>query len=333
MPHANFVHLRTHTAYSLSEGAIKIKQLVKMCQAEQMPAVGVTDTGNLFGALELSAACAEAGNQPIIGVQLAIRREEEEGSRGFGGIAQKPEPDQLVLLAQNEAGYLNLLKLVSKAFMETEAPETPQVSMEDIERWSSNLIALTGGIHGAVGRMLGEGHAPKAEATLLRLAAAFPGKLYVELQRHGLEIEDRIEPGLIDLAYKHDLPLVATNEPFFSDAGMYEAHDALLCIAQGAYVSQDDRRRLTPEHRFKTAAEMRALFADLPEAVDNTLVVAQRCAYMVKKRKPILPPFRMENQTEEDVLRAKTLEGLEMRLEKHVFTEGMSAEEQIGRAS
>jgi DNA polymerase-3 subunit alpha len=331
MPHADFVHLRLHTAYSLAEGAIRVKQLVKQCQAEGMPAVAITDTGNLFGALEFSSACAEAGIQPIIGVQLAVRRE-VEANRGFGGVEKMPEPDQLVLLAQNEAGYLNLMKLVSKAFMETEAPETPQVSMEDVERWSSNLIALTGGVHGAVGRNLGEGHAAKAEAVLLRLAAAFPGKLYVELQRHGLEIEDRIEPGLIDLAYKHDLPLVATNEPFFSDEGMYQAHDALICIAAGAYVSQEERRRLTPEHRFKSAAEMRALFADLPEAVDNTLVIAQRCAYMVKKRKPILPPFRMEDKTEADVLRSMTLEGLEKRLEKHVFTEGMSAEEREAAA-
>ena len=121
-----------------------------------MPAVGVADTGNLFGALELSSACAEAGIQPIIGVQMAVRREEEP-NRGFGGMEKKPEPDQLVLLAQNEAGYLNLLKLVSKAFMETEAPETPQVSLEDIERYSDGIIALTGGVLGAVGRMLGEG--------------------------------------------------------------------------------------------------------------------------------------------------------------------------------
>jgi len=332
MPYADFVHLRTHTTYSLSEGAIKIKQLVKLCQAERMPAVGVADTGNLFGALELSSACAEAGIQPIIGVQLAIRREQEEGNRGFGGVDRKPEPDQLVLLAQNEAGYLNLLKLVSKAFMETEAPETPQVPIEAVEQWSSGLICLTGGRLGAVGRLLADGHADRAEAMLLRLAKTFPGRLYVELQRHGLEIEDRIEPGLVDLAYKHDLPLVATNEPFFSDAGMYEAHDALLCIAEGAYVSQDDRRRLTPEHRFKSAAEMRELFADLPEAADNTLVVAQRCAYMVKKRKPILPPFRMEGKTEEDVLRAQTLEGLEKRLEMHVYRPEMTAEEREAAA-
>ncbi len=334
MPHSDFVHLRLHTAYSLSEGAIKVKQLVKLCQGFHMPAVAITDTGNLFGALEFSSACAEAGVQPIIGVQLHIRRD-DEAAKGFGAArdpGRKPEPDQLVLLAQNAAGYGNLLKLVSKAYLETEGGETPQVAMADLEGLAAGLIALTGGPKGAVGRLLAEGQAGKAAEALLRLGAAFPGRLYVELQRHGLEVEERIEPALLDLAYEHDLPLVATNEPFFADAGMYEAHDALLCIAEGAYVSQDDRRRLTPEHRFKSAEEMRALFADLPEAVDNTLVVARRCAFMVTKRKPILPPFRMPGLTEADVLRTKTLEGLEQRLAKHVFADGMAEAEREAAA-
>jgi len=331
MPHADFVHLRVHSAYSLSEGAIKIKQLVKLCQSHQMPAVAITDTGNLFGALEFSIACADAGIQPIIGVQLAIRRE-DDGGRGFGGGEKRPEPDIIVLLAKDESGYLNLLKLVSKAFLETESGETPQVPLTLLEQYSTGLIALTGGVRGAVGRLLVDSQMDKARLMLERLAAAFPGSLYVELQRHGLETEDRIEPMLLDLAYHHDLPLIATNEPFFADAEMYEAHDALLCIAAGAYVSQDDRRRLTPEHRFKSAAEMRLLFADLPEAVDNSLVIAQRCAFMVRKRKPILPPFRSPGQTEEDLLRLKTLEGLTLRLEKQVFAAGMIEEEREAAA-
>ncbi len=329
MPHAEFVHLRVHTAYSLSEGAIKIKQLVKLCQTLGMPAVGIADTGNLFGALEFSSACAEAGIQPIIGVQMQIRRE-DEAAKGFGAgrdPGRKPEPDQLVLLVQNEAGYGNLLKLVSKAFLGTDAGETPQVALAELEARSDGLLALTGGPRGAVARLLAEGQADKAEALLARLAAAFPGRLYVELQRHGVETENLVEPGLVALAYAQDLPLVATNEPFFANAGMYEAHDALLCIAEGTYVSQDNRRRLTPEHRFKSAAEMRELFADLPEAVDNTLVVARRCAFMVSKRKPILPPFRMEGQTEADMLHRKSLDGLEQRLEKHVFTPDMDEAE------
>jgi DNA polymerase-3 subunit alpha len=326
MPHADFVHLRCHTAYSLSEGAIKVKELIKLVTKQAMPAVAITDTGNLFGGLEFSTSCADAGIQPIIGVQLQVRRE-DEAAKGFGAArdsGRKPEPDQLVLLAQTEAGYANLMKLISKAFLGTDGGETPQVALADVEARSGGLLALTGGAKGAVGRLLADGQAPAAEAMLCRLAAAFPGRLYVELQRHGLEVEDRIEPGLIDLAYKYDIPLVATNEPFFADADMYEAHDALLCIAEGTYVSQDDRRRLTPEHRFKSAAEMRELFSDLPEAVDNTLVVAKRCAIMVNKRKPILPPFRMPGMTEEDVLRTMTLDGLEKRLEKHIFTAEMT---------
>ncbi len=321
--HADFVHLRVHTAYSLAEGAIKLKQLIKLCETMEMPAVGITDTGNLFGALEFSTSCADAGIQPVIGVQLAIRRDDGAPARD----GRKPEPDPLVLLCQTEAGYLNLLKLVSKAFLKTDAGETPQVTLYDLETHADGLIVLTGGPAGPVGRLLADGQADKAEIVLARLARAFPGRTYVELMRHGLEVEDRIEPALIAFAYKHDLPLVATNEPFFADRAMYEAHDALICIAEGSYISQDERRRLTPEHYFKSPAEMRALFADLPEACDNTLVLARRCAFMVKKRKPILPPFRMDGLTEVEVLRKKTLEGLDMRLEKYVFRAGMTDEE------
>lgn len=334
MPHADFVHLRCHTAYSLSEGAIKVKELTKLVAKYAMPAVAITDTGNLFGGLEFSTACSDAGIQPIIGVQLHIRRAEEE-AKGFGAAkdaGRKPEPDQIVLLAQSEAGYANLMKLISKAFLATDGGETPQVTFEDLESRSDGLLCLTGGPRGGVGRLLAENHPDRAEEMLLRLNAAFPNRLYVELQRHGLEVEDRIEPGLIDLAYRHDIPLVATNEPFFSSADMYEAHDALLCIAEGTYVSMDDRRRLTPEHRFKSATEMRELFADIPEACDNTLIVAKRCAYMVQKRKPILPPYRMPGLTEADVLTQKTWEGLEMRLEKHVFKPEMTEEERAEAA-
>ena len=216
MPHADFIHLRVHTAYSLSEGAIKIKALVKLCDKLAMPAVGLADTGNLFGALEFSVTCADAGIQPIIGCQLAIRRDDGTPSRD----GRKPEPDPLVLLCQNETGYLRLLELVSKAFLETESGETPQVGLHDLETNTDGLILLTGGALGPVGRMLAEGQKDKAEILLVRLAQAFPGRLYVELQRHSLEVEDRIEPVLVELAYKHELPLVATNEPFFADRGM-----------------------------------------------------------------------------------------------------------------
>jgi DNA polymerase-3 subunit alpha len=319
MPHADFVHLRVHSAYSLSEGAIKVKQLVDLCKREKMPAVGLADTGNLFAAMEFSMAAADAGIQPIIGCQLAIRRT-DEGMRG----GKAPVPDTIVLLVQNETGYRNLCKLVSKSYLETEPGEAPQVSQEVLEAHAEGLIALTAGPAGTVGRLLLDSRAAQAEAMLLRLAAAFPGRLYVEMMRHGLDTEARIEAPLIDLAYKHNLPLVATNEAFFSDEPMYEAHDALLCIADGRYVAEPERRRLTAEYRFRSAKEMRELFADLPEAIANTLVVAQRCAYFLKPIKPILPiPPKALEKGVEPTLRELATAGLEDRLRRQIWKEGM----------
>lgn len=320
--YAPFVHLRVHSAYSMAEGAIKIPELVGLCADNRMPAVALTDTRNLFGALEFSVACIGKGVQPIIGCQVSVRREEEDTRSGNN--MRLPEPDQLVLLCQTEEGYGNLLEIVSRAFLQTPAGETPQVSMEDIGSHAAGLIALTGGLHGAVGRHLTDGQFAKAEATLLQLAKVFPDRLYVELQRHGLQAEEQIEPSLIDLAYAHDIPLVATNEPFFANEGMYEAHDALLCIAEKSYVSIADRRRLTPEHRFKSAEEMQVLFADVPEAINNTLVIAKRCAVMVELRDPILPHApQAGDKNEEEALRELALEGLKGRLEHHVYTDEM----------
>ncbi|CCQ73989.1 DNA polymerase III subunit alpha [Magnetospira sp. QH-2] len=322
--YAEFVHLRVHTAYSLSEGAIKVKDLPKLCTNERMPALAITDTNNLFGAMEFSGAMAGAGVQPIIGCQLGVTRFDKAPSKG----SLAPPPDSLVLLCQNEVGYHNLLKLVSKAFLETEPGDDPQIPLSALADLGEGLICLTGGLAGPVGRLLAEGQDDKAKECLLLLNKSFPGRLYVELQRHGLDGEKRIEGPLVDLAYALELPLVATNEAFFADADMFEAHDALLCVAGSTYVSQTERRRLTPEHRFKTAAEMRALFADLPEAIDNTLIIAQRCAVMVEKIDPILPPYDCgEGRGEADELREQAAAGLEKRLWAGVFPDGMSDDE------
>ncbi len=331
MPHADFVHLRVHSAYSLSEGAIKIGELADLSRRHEMPAVAITDTGNLFGALEFSLACAGAGIQPIIGCQLAIRGVLEEAAEDGHPVDVPSEAvqgpmDQIVLLAQNEVGYRNLLKLVSRSFLETKGAEAPHVTVADLAGHGEGLLALTGGPAGPVGRPLGEGSILGAEAALMQLADLFPGRLYVEVTRHGTEDEARIEEPLVDLAYKHHLPLVATNEAFFADAGMYEAHDALLCIAGGTYIAEAERRRVTPHHRFKSAEEMQALFADLPEAIANTLVVARRCAYMPGPREPMLPAFPTTGGVSEaDELRRQAAAGLDARLEGHVLGEGMDS--------
>jgi len=306
MPHADFVHLHVHSAFSLSEGAIKVDKIAKLARENAMPAVAITDTANLFGALEFSQACAGQGVQPIVGCSLPLARAE-------GGRAA---PDPVVVLAQDAEGLRNLQHLSSAAFLETDPGLKAQVTLDALRARSGGLLLLTGGAEGPIGRLLAEGQKPAAEALLAGLAEAFPGRVAVELQRHGLALEQAVEPGLIALADAAALPLVATNACYFAAPEMFEAHDALLCIAEGRLVSDPDRRRVTPEHWFKPAAAMRAAFADLAEACDNTLAIARRCAVMVETRKPLLPvcPKVRPGSTEAETLAALASEGLDRRL-------------------
>src|SRR5258707_420641 len=261
MPHADFIHLRAHSAYSLSAGAIKVKELVGLAKRHAMPALAITDSGNLFGALEFAQAASEAGIQPIIGCEVGLRRSAGEGNGRALKTGPSPPPDSVILLVQNERGYGNLLKLVSKSFLETASGEPPQVDVSALEGRSDGLLLLTGGPAGPVGRLLLEGQGAAAESMLLRLAALFPSRLYVELMRHGLPAEDRIEGAIIELSYRHDLPLIATNGVFFAEPDLYAAHDVLVCIAEGTVVTALNRKRLTAHHHFKSPASMRLLFA------------------------------------------------------------------------
>ena len=281
-----FVHLHVHSAYSLAEGAIKIGAIAPLCRAAGTPAAAVADTDNLFGALEISETLAKAGIQPIVGVQQSF---------GFDGLPAEPSRPAgrapLVLLARNETGYQSLMSLSSDAFLKSAAPDGPCADLHWLAESASGLICLSGGYDGPLDRLIRAGRKSEAEALLKRLAAMFPGALYVELQRHQGSDRRRAESDLIDLAYALDLPLVATNEPYFPARADYEAHDALLCIAEGAYLHQDDRRRVTPDHYFKSASEMTALFSDLPEALENTIEIARRCAFRPRPRDPILPRY------------------------------------------
>ncbi|WP_281984660.1 DNA polymerase III subunit alpha [Thalassorhabdomicrobium marinisediminis] len=321
MADPRFIHLRVHTEYSLLEGAVPVKKLSGLAEANGMPAVAVTDTNNMFCALEFSEYAAKAGVQPIIGCQVDVQMAKAD-PRG------RPEaPAPVVLLAQNEQGYMNLMKLNSCAYVDA-GGELPQVTVDDLATYSEGLICLSGGPDGPVGRLLRAGQRPAAEAFLTRLAAIYPDRLYVELQRHpgegGLpEAEALSEQGHVEMAYAMELPLVATNDVYFPKPEIYEAHDALICIADGAYVDQNEpRRRLTPQHYFKSQEEMVALFADLPEAVANTVEIAKRCAFRTYTRDPILPKFADDEVVE---LRRQANEGLQERLK--VIPHAVSVEE------
>ena len=325
----HFIHLRTHSAYSLAEGALHIKQLAGLAKAQHMPALAITDTGNLFGAMEFSDALAEKGIQPIIGCTLKVDLAEplKEGAlRPAHGLRRIPS---LALLARNEAGYGNLMKLSSRAYLSTPDNAEHHVTWDYFTQHSDGLICLTAGPAGPLNEALVAGQRGLALSHAQRLQTLFGDRLYVELQRHGTEAERAAEAGLIDIAYDLGLPLVASNEAYFAKSEDFTAHDALICIAEGEVITTEDRRRLTPEHYFKSQAEMVALFADIPEAIDNTIEIAMRCAFRVMSRAPILPRFADGDEAEE--LRRQAHEGLVERLATRGMVEGRSRDEYTER--
>ncbi|MCE3231983.1 MAG: dnaE [Rickettsiaceae bacterium] len=314
-----FIHLRVHSSYSLLEGAIAPKEIVELCKKYKTPAVAITDTGNLFGSLEFSQACISGGVQPIIGCTLDVNMRSKKASY------EESTYNKILLLSKDEQGYKNLLKLVYKSFFEIPENTAPHVGIKDIEELNAGIIALTGGTQGPINQLILDKKPEEAEIALLHLHKIFGDCLYIELMRHGLKEEDVAEDVLIDLAYKHNIPLAATNDVFFSDESMHQAHDALLCIADGRYVAEKDRKTINKEHYFKSQREMKALFEDIPEALENTVNIAKRCAVMSNSSKPMLPHFACaEGRTEAEELKETAERGLQGRLDNLVFRPGQS---------
>ena len=308
MPHAAFVPLRVHSSYSMLEGAVQPADVANLCRRARFPAVALTDRNNLFAAMEFSDACKAEGVQPIAGALLGIER---PGSRTS---VSRPVTDWLVLLAQDDAGYANLIALVSDAHLDSGAVDDAQLTLDRLDGRTEGLLALTAGPEGALARLLAAGQDIAAYAD--RLEALFPGRLYIEISRTGDPSEQGSEAGLIALALARGLPLVATNPVRFADAGVHAAHDVLLCIADSAFVETQERRRSNPNHWLKSAKDMGALFADLPEALANTLVVAQRCAVKAPARPPILPSLAGDPEAECRTLAEDAAIGLDLRLAK-----------------
>ncbi|WP_293940568.1 DNA polymerase III subunit alpha [Sphingomonas sp.] len=296
-----YVPLRTFSSFTMLEGAVEPKAIAKQAAKLGFPAIAMTDRNGLYGVMPFGDACTAEGVQPIIGATLAVARPEE------GALTL----DWLVLLAQDEAGYANLCKLVSAAHLDRPAHEPPHVPFAMLEGMTDGLIALTAGGEGAVARHLADGQRSKAKSYLDRLEAHFPARLYIELSRRGDAIEQAAEPALIDLAYARNLPLVATNPSCYAEPHFHAAHDALLCIANSTQIDSNDRPRSSAEAWMKPSAAMIELFADLPEAIANTATIAQRCAISAPQRKPILPRL---GDNEDEQLCADARAGLADRL-------------------
>ena len=328
-----FVHLHVHSAFSLLQGSITIAKLLELAKADHQPALALTDNDNMFGALEFSEKLAGYGIQPIIGCAMAVDFGDQDPA-----ARNALQPARIVLLATSEDGYRSLMKLNSRAFQDTPTHQAPHIRLAWLDGETSGLIALTGGPEGPLAQAILADQPALAQARCDALEKLFGDRLYIELQRHGLDSERRCEAALIDLAYAKHLPLVATNQPYFATADDYESHDALLCIAAGRLVSETDRHQLTPDHRFKTRAEIAVRFADLLEALASTLEIARRCAYRPKTRKPILPRFTVGSDNAADAenaeaeeLRRQAEEGLARRLATHGLAQGVSEEDYRAR--
>ncbi|MBX9795628.1 DNA polymerase III subunit alpha [Sphingomonas sp.] len=314
MPHSGFVPLRIFSSFTMLDGAIEPKAIAKQAQALGFPAAAITDRNGLYGAMAYSDAARGAGVQPIIGTMLAVARPDQpEGAAVI---------DWLALYAQDERGYLNLCHLVSAAHLDRPAEQAPHVPLSALAGRCDGLIALTAGGEGGIARLLAEDQPERALRYVEALERLFPDRLYVELARRNDPVETRAEAALIDLAYDRGLPLVATNPSCFAEQDFSAAHDAMLCIAHATYIESDERPRTSPDAWIKPAETMRALFADLPEAIDNSLVIAQRCAVAAPARKPILPSLAGDREGEAALLRDRARDGLEKRLARIAVLEG-----------
>ncbi len=307
--HSGFVPLRVFSSYTMLDGAIEPKAIVARARELNFPAAALTDRNGLYAAMAFSEAAKKGGVQPIIGAMLGVCRPDMPDS------VQRPL-DWLALYAQDAKGYDNLCALVSMAHLDRPIELDAHIGFDALEGRTDGLVALTAGGEGGLARLFAEGQPDRARSYCDRLRRLFPDRLYVELSRRDDPVETAAEDALVDLAYERGLPLVATNPACFAASDFGPAHDAMLCIAQSSYLETEDRKRTCRHAWMKPADDMAALFADLPEAIANTLVVAQRCAVMSPSRKPILPSLAGDRDGEADMLRRDARAGLEARLDR-----------------
>jgi len=280
-----FIHLRVHTEYSLVDGVVRVKPLMKALADDNMPAVALTDQSNLFAMVKFTRAALAAGVKPVIGVDALVRH---------GGDQDAPFP--MVLLAQNKQGYLNLSELISKSYLEGQHRGVPIMQVEWIEQHAEGIIALSGGRNGDIGRALLAGQTTLAKQRLNAWKTCFQDRFYIELQRTERENEEAYITDAVDLAIELDVPVVATNDVRFLKSDEFEAHEARVCIHDGRTLDDPRRPKNYSEQQYlRSTEEMQTLFADIPEALANTVEIAKRCNFTVRLGESFLPQFPIRN--------------------------------------
>ncbi len=309
-----FISLRNHTTFSLCKGAIKIPDLIKRATDYKMPALGICDSQNLFAALEFSSACKKSGIQPILGCEILLRFS-DANKKNLSNLDIEKSFCKLPLIARNEEGYKNLMFLVSHSYLNLENGLSPHINFELLKEKSAGLIALSGGLEGFVAKFLNNEQDQKLAEIITEFSKNFPDNFYIEITRHKDKDEEKIEEKFIEIAFKYNLPLVATNDCYFLNKEMHEAQDILNCIGEGRLLIDNDRKKLTPQQYFKSQEELESLFSDIPEAIENTVNIAKKCQTMAFERAPTLPRFsQAENFSEIDELKKQAHEGLKIKL-------------------
>jgi DNA polymerase-3 subunit alpha len=332
-----YIPLRNHTDYSLCKGAIKIKDLVERAKALKMPALGIMDCQNLFGALEFSSACKKAGIQPIIGCEMLVRFDdffseklgEEAMNKSQSNLDIEKSLVKFPLIATSDEGYKNLMFLVSDSFLNRKTGITPHIDFALLASNCKGLIALSGASEGVIARLINEEQSKKLQIVLAELAKIFPGNFYIEITRHGTPSEEKLEAKFIKIALENNLPLLATNDVYFLTQEMHEAQDILNCIGRGEVIAERNREKLSPEQYFKSPQQISELFADLPESITNSINIAKKCHIMAFERPPTLPKFSTEKGFDEaEELKSQAKQGLLARLSQKFLNEEISDEQQ-----
>jgi len=321
MHHSNFVHLHLHTQWSLLDGAIRPDALIKLAQTHKMPAVAMTDHGNIFGAVDFYSKAMKHGIKPIIGCEAYVangsRHDRSTGPRGASTTAH-----HLVLLVKNAKGYQNLCKLLTKSYLEGFYYK-PRIDKELLAEFNEGLIAMSACLHGELAYSLGSGQRERAYAAAAEYKAIFDNRrFYIELQKNGIPEQDAANAGLIEIARALDIPLVATNDCHYLEKKDARVHDVLLCIQTGKTVNATDRMRFSTDQFYvKSPEEMTEAFRDLPEAIANTIEIAERCNFEMKLGENHLPDFPVPSgETIDSVFEAKANAGLERRFAKMAGT-------------
>ena len=301
-----FNNIKIHTQYSICEGAIKIDDLAEYCKNNKIKSLGLADSYNLCGALEFSEKLSKVGTQPIIGTQINVKNNNILG--------------KITLYAKNENGYKNLTKLSSLSYLTSKETEEPACELTDLTANSNDLILLTGNHRDFFGKLFHANKIKDIEKILNLLKKNFSNRIYIEIQRHSESSETNFENYILDISKSLNIPLIASQDVFYINKEMYEAHDVLICIGNKSFVEDDNRLKLSNHHYLKNHNDLVKLYSDIPEALENNYNFHLRFSFKLKRSKPILPSIANKNSNTPEIELTKQAEaGLENRIKNFII--------------